>query len=27
MMREGTIADASTLAAWGLYQLWMSGQK
>jgi 8-oxo-dGTP pyrophosphatase MutT (NUDIX family) len=27
MMREGTIADASTLAAWGLYQLRMSGQK
>ena len=27
MMREGTIADASTLAAWGLYQLWQSGQK
>ena len=27
MMREGTIADASTLAAWGLYQLWLSGQK
>ncbi|MGA8671802.1 MAG: NUDIX hydrolase [Terracidiphilus sp.] len=27
MMREGTIADASTLAAWGLYQLWISGQK
>jgi len=27
MMREGTIADASTLAAWGLYQLWTSGQK
>jgi len=27
MMREGTIADASTLAAWGLYQLWRSGQK
>ena len=27
MMREGTIADASTLAACGLYQLWMSGQK
>jgi 8-oxo-dGTP pyrophosphatase MutT (NUDIX family) len=27
MMREGTIVDASTLAAWGLYQLWLSGQK
>ena len=27
MMREGTIADASTLAAWGLYQLWQSGQR
>jgi 8-oxo-dGTP pyrophosphatase MutT (NUDIX family) len=27
MMREGTIADASTLAAWGLYQLWLSRQK
>jgi 8-oxo-dGTP pyrophosphatase MutT (NUDIX family) len=27
MMREGTIADASTLAAWGLYQLLNSGQK
>ena len=27
MMRQGTIADACTLAAWGLYQLWMSGQK
>jgi 8-oxo-dGTP pyrophosphatase MutT (NUDIX family) len=22
MMREGTIRDSSTLAAWGLYQLW-----
>src|SRR5580700_3140875 len=27
MMREGMIADASTVAAWGLYQLRMSGQK
>jgi len=27
MMREGTIADASTLAAWSLYQLWTPGQK
>jgi ADP-ribose pyrophosphatase len=27
MMREGTIADASTVAAWGLYQLRMSGLK
>jgi 8-oxo-dGTP pyrophosphatase MutT (NUDIX family) len=27
MMREGTIADASTLAAWSLYRLGMSGQK
>lgn len=27
MMREGTIADASTVAAWGLYQLRVSGQK
>ncbi len=27
MMREGTIGDASTLAAWALYQLGMPGQK
>ena len=27
MMREGMIADASTVAAWGLYRLRMSGQK
>lgn len=27
MMRDGTIADASTVAAWGLYQLSISGQK
>jgi hypothetical protein len=27
MMREGSIADASTLAAWALYLLWNPGQK
>ncbi len=26
MMREGTIADASTLAAWGLYLMWKAAQ-
>jgi 8-oxo-dGTP pyrophosphatase MutT (NUDIX family) len=26
MMREGTIADASTLAAWGLYSIWKAAQ-
>ena len=27
MMLEGTIRDNSTLAAWGLYQLWRARQK
>jgi ADP-ribose pyrophosphatase len=27
MMADGTIADASTVAAWGLYQMWLSRQK
>lgn len=27
MMREGTIADASTVAAWGLYLMWKAQQK
>lgn len=26
LMREGAIADASTVAAWGLYQLWKAQQ-
>ncbi|HEX4284450.1 MAG TPA: NUDIX hydrolase [Terracidiphilus sp.] len=26
MMRDGTIADASTVAAWGLYHLWKTEQ-
>jgi ADP-ribose pyrophosphatase len=26
MMRDGTIADASTVAAWGLYLMWKSQQ-
>ncbi len=27
MMREGAIRDSSTLAAWGLYQLWKARQE
>jgi len=27
MMREGTIADASTVASWGLYLMWKAQQK
>jgi 8-oxo-dGTP pyrophosphatase MutT (NUDIX family) len=27
MMREGTIADASTIAAWGLYLLWKTREE
>ena len=27
MMRSGTIRDCSTLAAWGLYKLWMERQE
>ncbi len=26
MMRDGTIADASTVAAWGLYLMWKAQQ-
>lgn len=27
MMRDGTIADASTVAAWGLYQMWKTNPR